>query len=155
MKSLVVYDSVFGNTAKIAQAIGKALGEAEVKHVGEVDASQLDGLDLLVVGSPTRGFRPTEDITKFLKDLPDGALNGKNAAAFDTRLDPETIKAGFLRFIVKRGGYADKAIVKGLMNKGALVLDSSAGFFVKDSEGPLKEGELERAAEWAEGLKTA
>ena len=158
MKSLVIYDSVFGNTAKVAQAVGKALGTAKttsVVHVGDVQSEMLKEIDLLVVGSPTRGFRPMEGITKFIKELPAGELIGKHAAAFDTRMDPEKIKSGFLRFIVKRGGYADKAIVKGLLDKGAQVLEPSAGFYVKESEGPLEDGELERAAAWAKELKVA
>jgi hypothetical protein len=68
MKTLVIYDSVFGNTEKIAQSIAAALGTQAVP-VSQVDAGQLRGLDLLVVGSPTRKFSPTEDISKLLKDL--------------------------------------------------------------------------------------
>jgi len=65
MKALVVYDSFFGNTEKIAQTIGNALGapaDVEVLRVGNVKPEQLTGLGLLVVGSPTRAFRPTPAI---------------------------------------------------------------------------------------------
>jgi flavodoxin len=63
MKALVVYDSVFGNTEQIAQAIGKALGsqaEVNILRVSNVKPEQLTGLKFLIVGSPTRQFRPTD-----------------------------------------------------------------------------------------------
>lgn len=67
MKTLVIYDSVFGNTEKVAQAIAAALGTQAVP-VSQVEAGQMQGLDLLVAGSPTRKFSPTEGISKLLKD---------------------------------------------------------------------------------------
>ena len=63
MKSLIVYDSYFGNTEQVAEAIGQGFGEqAEVRvlRASEVTAAHLEGLDCLIVGSPTRGFRATE-----------------------------------------------------------------------------------------------
>ena len=57
MKTLVVYDSVFGNTEKIAKAMAEAIG-GEAKQVASVQASDLDGVDVLLAGSPTRGFPP-------------------------------------------------------------------------------------------------
>lgn len=152
MKALVVYESVFGNTEKVTQAIGKVLG-APVIGVSDVAMEQLKGLDLLVVGSPTRGFRPIENITAFLNSIPNGALQGVKVAAFDTRIDLQTIKPKVFRFIVSKGGYADKTIAKMLQKKGGQLVEPTEGFSVKDSEGPLVEGELERAAEWAGKIK--
>ena len=152
MKALVIYDSVFGNTEKIARAIGAALGapdEVPVLQVGAVTPAHLTGVELLFVGSPTRSFKPTPAITDFLAALPAGALKGVKAAAFDTRIPLESIKNRFLRFIVKRGGYADKLIAKALTAKGASLPIPSGGFIVLESEGPLQEGELERASAWA------
>jgi len=54
MKALVVYDSVHGNTAQVARAIGEAI-DAEVLHVGDANPASLEELDLLIVGSPTHG----------------------------------------------------------------------------------------------------
>ena len=66
MKVLIVYDSVYGNTEKIAKAIGDAITvKAKVLRVGEVNSSELKTFDLLIVGSPTHGGRPTPAI----KDL--------------------------------------------------------------------------------------
>jgi flavodoxin I len=155
MKSLVIYDSYFGNTEKLAQAVGKALGTAKnvnVVRVADVEPAQLEGLDLLIVASPTRGFRPSEGTTKFLNSLSADALKDVKASVFDTRIDPETIKNKAFRFIVKRGGYANTAIAKMLEKKGALIVQPVEGFFVDDSEGPLSAGEMERAVEWAKKI---
>ena len=77
MKILIVYDSVFGNTEKVALAMAEAMtDQVAVKRVGESSAVDLQGIDLLVVGSPTRGFRPTEGVNLFLKSLPSAALTG-------------------------------------------------------------------------------
>ena len=152
MKALVVYDSVFGNTEQIAQAIGKALGSPEdvgTFQVGSVKLEQLTGVELLVVGSPTRGFRPTPAVSNLLKTIPKNGLEGVKVAAFDTRFSTGDIESSALRFLVKTGGYAAKRIADILKKGGGDLIAPPEGFFVADTEGPLKEGELERAAKWA------
>ena len=58
MKALIVYDSVYGNTEKIAKAIGGAItGEVRVLRVDESNSAELESIDLLIVGSPTQGGR--------------------------------------------------------------------------------------------------
>lgn len=155
MKALVIYDSVFGNTEKVARAIGAALGtspDVSVVSVNGLSAERLQGLDVLFVGSPTRGFRPTPALTAFLAAQPDGSLQGVKAAAFDTRIPLESIKNPIFRLIVRRGGYADLPIAKELVRLGAVQPVPSAGFIVLESEGPLKDGELQRAGEWATNI---
>ncbi len=152
MQVMIVYDSVFGNTEKIATAIGCPLGSQEevgVLRVGDAKIEQLPGLELLIVGSPTRGFRPTEAITRFLKEIPVNGLQGVKVAAFDTRISANDIKPSALRFLVKTMGYAAKPIADRLKKNGGELIVPPEGFFVEGSEGPLKEGELERAADWA------
>jgi flavodoxin len=152
MNALVVYDSVFGNTEIVAQSIAAALG-AQAFPVGQMTAGQLRGLDLLVVGSPTRGFRPTEGIVKFLNGLSKDHLVGLRVAAFDTRIVLETIDSKALRFLVDKGGYAASTIAKTLEKKGGVLAAPPEGFFVTGEQGPLKDGEPERAAEWAGRLQ--
>jgi flavodoxin len=151
MTALVIYDSVFGNTEKIGLAIGAALS-APTLPVGQAKPEQVGGLELLVVGSPTRGFRPTEAISKFLNELPKNYLAGVQVASFDTRIALETIDSSVFRFIVDKGGYAASTIAKLLEKKGGKLLAPGEGFIVMGEQGPLKEGELERAAEWAKQL---
>lgn len=158
MKALVVYDSFFGNTEKIAQAIGQGLGsqgEVEARRVGDVTPQQLVGVQLLIVGTPTRGFRASEATMKFLNSLSPGTLKGVKVAAFDTRLSLKDLNNAVLNFVfwLKIGGYfAAKSIADALQKCGGELLKPPEGFFVKASEGPLKEGELERAGEWARQL---
>jgi flavodoxin len=152
MKALVVYDSVFGNTEKVAQAMGEALGsqaEVETLRVGNVKPDHLANLDALIVGSPTRAFSPTPAIKNWLKSLPRNSLQGVKVAAFDTRMVIEEVNSALLTFMVKLFGFAAKPIGDRLTKKGGDLALAPEGFFVKGSEGPLKEGELERAAEWA------
>lgn len=155
MKALVVYESFFGNTEKIARAVGMAMGleESEVVTAASVSAEQIKNLDLLVVGSPTRAFQPCPDTKSFLKDMPAGVLKGIKVAAFDTRVVISDKTPGILKILVKVFGYAAEPISKSLIKKGGTQVQDPAGFFVLESEGPLKEGELERAAEWAKGFK--
>jgi flavodoxin len=154
MKALVVYDSFFGNTEQIAQAIGKALGsspEVEVVRVTAVKPEQLSGLQWLIVGSPTRGFNPSPLIKAFLAGIPADGLRGIKVAAFDTRF-PASRVPGFLRLLFKALGFADKHIVAGLTKKGGELAAPPGWFYVLDTEGPLVEGELDRAADWARRL---
>ena len=146
---LVVYDSVFGNTAKIAGAIGEALNNAPVKKISEVEGADLENLKILFVGSPTRAFRPTPATMEFLKSLGQNTLSGVKAAAFDTRIPIDQTESGFLKMMIKLFGYADTKITKALAKTGADLAIESEGFGVTGTEGPLVEGEIERAQDWA------
>lgn len=152
MKILIVYDSLFGNTLNIAVAIGEGFTGSDVKlrPVKEFDLQDLEGVKLLMVGSPTHAGGPSQDIKQFFKRLPANALQGKKAAAFDTGI-PADDQQGIVRLFIKVFGYASPQIVKKLQKKGAVVMADET-FFVLDKEGPLKEGELERARKWGQGL---
>jgi len=157
MKAVVVYDSAYGNTEKIAQSIGNTLGspgDVEVLRVGSIKADQLAGVELLVAGSPTQKFRPLPAMVSFLKSIPGGGLKGVRVAAFDTRMTKEDIEAAaaILPFMVRIFGYAAKPIAGLLVKKGGELVRPPEGFLVEGMEGPLVPGELERAAAWARQL---
>jgi hypothetical protein len=169
MKIAVVYESIYGNTAAVAQAVAdglQALGDVEARAVGDetVDA------DLLVVGAPTHAhglpssmtrkaietaaeeaeakgepldYQPTAGIRKLLDRLPEG--NGTAAACFDTRFDKSRILTGS----------AAKTMAHKLGRRGYRIVAEPESFFVLDSEGPLKEGELDRARRWGASLGAA
>ena len=144
MKALIVYDSVYGNTEKIARAIAEAItqsNEDKVIQAGEANPSELASIDLLIVGSPTHAGRPTPAIQDLLNKVP--KLQGINIAAFDTRITTK---------LVRVFGYAAGRIAGNLKRKGGTLIVSPEGFFVTGNKGPLKEGELERAAGWAKGI---
>lgn len=160
MKALVVYDSQWGNTEKVARAIGEALGsEPEVRVVrsGQATPDDLTGspLDLLVVGSPTQGFRPTKPVAELLDRVTAPGLGGVRVAAFDTRFKADEVASRVTRFVVRRGGYAAPRIAARLERAGGVLVAPPEGFYVADKEGPLFEGELERAAAWAGSLAAA
>lgn len=157
MSILIVYDSVFGNTATVAKALASELETHDVRltSVEASDGLSLDGVDLLIVGSPTRGFRPTLSIQNFLEGHADGALSPMRGAAFDTRLDLETIHPVPLRWVVEVGGYAGDVLQRMLAAKGCVLAGESAGFLVTGTEGPIKDGEIERAKAWARSLVSA
>lgn len=153
MNVLIIYDSMYGNTEKIARAIGEAVtGDVQVLHAGEVSNNDVKSVDLLVAGSPTQGFRATKPVQAFIDGIPKDALKNKKVAAFDTRM-PETEVSKGLRFIMKMGGYAAPRIAGALKKKGGKPVMPPEGFLVKGKEGPLKEGELERAAGWAKEIQ--
>jgi flavodoxin len=156
MKALVVFDSVFGNTGQIAQAIGNALGsqgDFDTLQVGNVKPEHLTDLSLLIVGSPTRQFSPTGATTSFLKSIPKDGMDGVAVAAFDTRFAVSEIeRVRILSFFVRIFGYAAEPIARRLEKKGGKLVIPPQGFFVTDVEGPLQDGELDRAAEWAEQI---
>ena len=152
MKALIVYDSMYGNTEQVAQAVCETLaegGEAAAVRVGELLPAQWEGVDLLVVGSPTQKFNPTAAISNLLKGFPGDGLKGKAVAAFDTRMTEQEInQTKVLAFFVGIFGYAAKPMAQRMMQKGGRLVVPAEGFLVQGMEGPLVEGELERARAW-------
>ncbi len=168
MRSLVVYESVYGNTRAIAEAIAEGLGVAEVRPVHE--AGRLDQpVGLLVVGGPTHmhgmatqrtrqmaveaghedgathvepGAATEVGLREWIRDL--RRATGAPAAAFDTRVDHSPWLTGA----------ASRGIAKRLERRGYTIA-GTASFLVTDSEGPLAEGELDRARAWGTELAVA
>ncbi len=143
MRTLVVYDSMHGNTEKIAQAVGDVIGgDTTVVHVSKVTSEQVKAVNLLVVGSPTHGGRATPPMQGFVKSL-SAPASGTRAAAFDTRMASAWVKIF---------GFAANRMARELRSNGWDVIEPVEGFRVKKSEGPLVDGELQRAASWARAL---
>ena len=155
MKILIIYDSFFGNTQKIADAISSALSsnhETTAIKVETANLNQLSQVDLIFIGSPTRAFSPSPNMTAFLKTIPPQSLKNVKIAVFDTRIAPEDIKPKLVGLAIKSRGYADKKMIGLLKASGVTVILPGEGFLVAKSEGPLKEGESERAADWAKTI---
>jgi len=163
-RALVVYESIYGNTRAVAEAIAEGLaplGSVEVRSVFDADDSGPDAVDLLVVGGPTHmhgmtssfsrkaavqageedgaeivtGAREGRGLRQWLGEL---SGNGRKAAAFDTRIDRSPTLTGA----------ASRSIARRLHGRGFVLVSDHESFFVEDSEGPLAEGELERARSW-------
>jgi flavodoxin len=165
MKALVVYESMYGNTRAIAEAIAEGLGGSPVRAVHEAGHAP-EQRDLLVVGGPTHmhglatalsrrlaaeaaredehaalepGATSEVGLRAWLRDLE--PCEGVRCAAFDTRLDRSAAMTGT----------AARGIARRLGRRGYEVI-ATESFLVQDAEGPLEEGELERARAWGEQL---
>jgi hypothetical protein len=163
MNALVVYESMYGNTRAIAEAIADELGDGAVARSVHEAGDPPESLDLLVVGGPTHMHGLTSKLSRsmavhaaeedghaqvepsatagpglrsWLRDLPDRP--GELAAAFDTRGDAKAALTGS----------AARGIRRRLLRKGFSIAGTES-FLVDDSEGPLADDELERARAWA------
>jgi len=142
MKTLVVYDSRYGNTKIIAEAMTEALpGKVSLQRVEQAEARELEDADLLVLGAPTHGSLPSEAARRLVEEIGPPVSEEARLATFDTRLS-----WGFLR----RYGFAASHMAKALEDKGWTLASEPGGFFVRGlRKGPLKKGEVERASAWA------
>ncbi len=160
MKAIVVYESLWGNTAAIARAIADGIGpEAQALHTSQASSEAIAGVDLIVAGAPLLGFRlPTDGMRKsigqdpkhaqkppdlsqpslrsWLAALPKGS---GSSAAFETRMKWSP-------------GSATGAIIKGLEKAGYRRIAKDQRFIVKGTYGPLADGEVERARAWGAEL---
>ncbi len=155
MASLVVFDSYFGNTEVVARAVAEVLASAEpvrTLRVDQFESGHLHEVGLVVVGSPTRAFRPSPGIQAWLARLPPGHLEGVRVAAFDTRVDVTSSGNPLLSAMARWFGYAAPPIEKRLLQLGGSLAGPAEGFVVEDKMGPLREGETDRARAWARAL---
>ncbi|MGW3353016.1 flavodoxin family protein [Nonomuraea rubra] len=163
MDALVVYESMFGNTKQIAEAIAEGLAtrlRTEVVEVGSAPAKVGPEAGLLVVGGPTHAFSMSrastrrsaaQQTTQPLVSRGDGvrewlaalatASAALTSAAFDTRVDKPRLP-----------GSAARGIARRLRRLGVKVMAPAQSFYVTGTEGPLAAGELERARQWGESL---
>ncbi len=168
MRAIVVYESMYGNTHRIAEAIGEGLretGEADVVSVHDATAPLVAGADLVVVGGPTHAHGMSREATRQgAKDAldkpgtdleldPDAAGDGVRewlaglgstsgrAAAFDTRVDMAPVITG----------RASKGIAKRLQRHGFDVVAEPMSFLVT-KETHLEPHEEERARDWGRSL---
>jgi len=165
MKALVVYESMYGNTAQVGEAIAGSLRAhglaVDAGSISRIDAEATAGVHLLVVGGPTHAHGmswtntrktaiedakntfpdPTTEpgLRGWMNDLPAGA--GRQAAAFDTRFDKP----------VAITGSAAKGIARKLAHHGFVLEVEPESFFVT-GENRLEEGQIERATDWAARL---
>jgi flavodoxin len=117
MKSLVVYDSQYGNTEKVSRKIAEVFQNRAVP-VSKMSYQDFVGLKLLVSGSPTQRLTATPSLPGWIDSLPIGTLDEMQAAAFDTRFTQEHITSiKVLPCFVRVFGYAAGPIARRLRNK--------------------------------------
>lgn len=149
--TLVIYDSVYGNTKKIADEIASELPGSRLMHVSEIEPKMLKEFDLLIFGCPTHGGNATKDMAKLIKSIGPEYLRGKKFAAFDTWVSQEG-KNFFAKKFISIISHASPRFSKELVKKGGVLIAEPVGFLVKEKEGPLADGELDRARGWAKNL---
>src|SRR5262245_53067379 len=162
-RALVVYESMYGNTARIADAVCTGLREtiqAEMMPAYRAPTRVPVDVRLLVVGGPTHAFsmsRPNTrqeakeqhevvmpieiGIREWLGELAGTGLPPIGAATFDTRIAK----------VRRLPGSAARSAAK-LLRKMGFRLLPSASFFVDETTGPIREVEIERARRWGEEL---
>ena len=148
MKVLLVYDtfSSMRLTEKVAEAISNVLKEARIEvdsfFVKNVDKATLKNYDCVLVGAPTMAFRASKDIMQFLDSINSKEFSGKLVASFGTQIQ------------WRLSGSASKGIETTLKDLG---FKSAAAPLITYVEGKrddmqLKEGELEKAENWAKAI---
>ncbi|AGL16934.1 flavodoxin domain-containing protein [Actinoplanes sp. N902-109] len=163
MQALVIFESMYGNTEKVARAVADGLRERYEVTVADVATMpRAYAMDLLVVGGPTHAFGMTRPSTRkqaaeqgtiragaaevgireYLDCSP--LLPGMAATSFDTRV----------RMPLMPGSAARKARRR-LRRLGCRIVTAPESFLVAGSPGPLVAGELERARRWGAGLAAA
>ena len=161
MRSLVVYESWFGNTRRIAETIAEVLEEEGDVEVVSVDdpVPSLQDRDLVVLGAPTHvhglsskrsreaaldhgahGWNLGIGARGWIARLPE--RGGPAFAVFDTRAHRSTLLVGS----------AAHGMAHRLRNRGYALVAEPVSFFVEGTPGPLEEGELERARDWGKTL---
>jgi len=131
-RAIVIYDTKFGNTEKIARALARGMEKQGVKvdcvKADEVDVDKLVEYDFLAIGGPTHAFGVSKPMKAFLEKLRSVDIKGKKAFAFDTKL-----KSWW-------AGSAGKGIEKTLKGLGISIVKPHSSAIVKATEGPLEEG---------------
>lgn len=146
MNALVVHFSKFGHTKMIAESIGETLetaGTARVIGMDQLGESDLNQIDLVVMGSPTHKMNLPEAVQPVLEALPRRSLRDVPVAAFDTSYRMNAFLARFT---------AAKRLDGKLRKLGGKRVVPPETFFVEGREGPLEEGEIERAKGWAASI---
>ena len=147
MKGVVIYDTTYGNTKKIAEALTDALKESRLRvdmfHVKDAKELSRD-YDFLMLGSPTKIGTMSWAVRSFIgKKIKGEGWANKPFAAFDTEME-SVMKKG--------GGSAAEKISKKLEDKGLKQLKPELKVMVLGMKGPLKDSEIEKAKEYAKGL---
>ncbi len=144
MNALVIYFSKFGHTQQIAEAIAGGLGSARVVNLSALSSSDLRQADLVILGSPTHRMNLPEATRPLLQALPRRILRGIPVAAFDTSYKMSRWLIPFT---------AAKRLNHQLRRLGGRPVVPPETFFVMEREGPLFDGEVERARAWASQLQ--
>jgi len=154
MRSIVAYYTRYGNTRQVAEAIAEVLagaGEVRTAPIDGLTADELEGVDLLVVGSPTHYQSLPKEVRAMLDEWPKRSLRGVQVAAFDTSVETwrplmwMTAAHRLLSELRKLGG-------KKVVGPETFLVERGKVPESEERQDALREGELERAKAWAADL---
>jgi hypothetical protein len=166
VKALVVYESMFGNTEHVAQSVAAGLGEVldvDVVEVSHAPAEVGDDVALIVAGGPTHAFSMSRETTR-ADAINRGAPEGEREvglrdwiAALPSGRHPQQLATFDTRVASMRHlpGSAAKGAAKAAHRHGYESAIAVESFYVRDVDGPLLDGELERAKAWGQQLAAA
>jgi len=160
MKAVVVYESLWGNTATIARAIAEGLGSGtQALTTDEATAAVLADADLVVVGAPVIAFSlPREQQREDLGKNPGKAPRPPDVAHPSMRSWLIGLPAGHGHYAAFETrlwwslGGSTSGISRGLEKAGYRPAAKAMRFIVTGAYGPLREGEVERARQWGTEL---
>ncbi len=172
MNVAIVYETSFGNTRKIAEAVADGIlasnsaNHVVVLKVAEATAERIDHAELLIVGAPTH-----------YRSMPRGSLRRRSPATrgdlsiavkedpvsvaprvreWLARLPPVVGERGAAAFDTRLAfplaGGAARPIGRALRRLGYTVVSAPQGFIVDGARGPLRAGEPDRAKVWGAGI---
>lgn len=162
MTTLIVVESAFGNTRRVAEAIAEGIGaQARVVRADNAPASIPEGVDLLLVGAPTHAFHlPTDSSRKEAVNKGAAEVQAAGLAEWIATLEARTaLRAIAFDTVVKQPrvmsalGSASARSARLLRDRGFLRVERGPSFLVTGTAGPLAEGELERARRWGASLR--
>lgn len=139
-RSLVAYDSTFGNTEKIARALARGLGregmEVDCLRIDEVEIERLLEYKFIAVGGPTHIIKTSKPMKAFLERLRTVDLRGVKGFSFDTRNESRMNRRHFLLL----ENSAARVIESMLRRRGADIIMPRRSAIVEGREGPLHKG---------------
>ena len=166
LRALVAYESMFGNTERVARAVAAGLRlegvDTTVVNVCDAEPADLADVDLLVVGAPTHGFSLSRPVTRHDAVRQGGRGDAERvgmrewlatlevadrpilAATFDTRVTK-------VRYLPAS---ASRRAARALAEQGHRMVSAPMGFLVQDVSGPLESREIDRAIAWSRRVAT-
>jgi len=159
MRAIVVYESHWGNTAKIARAIAEGIGpDARALNTDEASPAVVAEADLVVAGAPIMAFGLPSDamianVAKDPKAPIAGDVSHPSLRHWLEALPPSRAAAASFETKLRWSpGGATGAIDDRFQRAGYHTIAKGQKFLVSSTYGPLREGEVERARTWGSEL---
>jgi hypothetical protein len=159
MKAIVVYESLWGNTATIARAIAEGIGpEARAMSTAEATAAEIAGADLIVAGAPVHAFSLPTDRSRRNAGGNAGKTPAPDLSHPSMRSWLSTVPVGQGRSAAFETAFkwspsgATSRIGQALHRAGYPPISKARRFLIVGGSGPLRAGEVEKARAWGAEL---